>query len=532
MQPTRLALVAVIAACTQAPSAEDVPADAPPNDVAEASVLPPAPAGTKWRREVLYLALTDRIRNGDPSNDNATGCADPTNPKRFHGGDLAGLRQHLPYLADLGVTALWITPPNLQNGPDRCGGYHGYWIDYSEPPDDALEPELGTPATLAALADDLHANNMHLVLDMVVNHAGDHARITQQHPDWFHSEATCASLGSTQVYCPLDRHPDFSQEQSVVASYLSAYAARAVTRYHLDGIRMDTAKHVPAAYFHDSFLPAVRAARDNLFVVAEIFEPGSTATFVPYLAAGFDSAVHFPLYAALRDGVGRSSSIDLVADAIADGIQRLGADRALDLVLFVDNHDVPRFANVPGWGVPEDEIRRREMLAFDLIFTLPGIPQLYYGDEIGMYGGGDPDNRRDFPAWATDPAQRAQRHAGVAIAGSDVLYRRIQKLIALRKTVPALADGAYKELWRQNGAGNPNVFAFSRGSDAGVRIVIANNGAARSGTMRIPVHGIADGAQLVDELGDGAPPQVTISGGKLVVDLPPRGAAMYRLASP
>src|SRR6185369_881961 len=121
------------------------------------------------------------------------------NPKRFHGGDLEGLRQHLPYLADLGVTALWITPPNKQNGPDPCGGYHGYWIDYSDPPDDALEPELGTPATLAALADDLHANGMHLVLDMVVNHAGDHARITQQHPGWFHPPATCGSLGQPQV---------------------------------------------------------------------------------------------------------------------------------------------------------------------------------------------------------------------------------------------------------------------------------------------------------------------------------------------
>jgi alpha-amylase len=187
---------------------------------------------------------------------------------------------------------------------------------------------------------------------------------------------------------------------------------------------------------------------------------------------------------------------------------------------------------VPGYGVPEDEIRRREMLAFDLLFTLPGIPQLYYGDEIGMYGAGDPDNRRDFPTWATDTAQRAQPHPGVATAGSDVIYARIQKLIGLRKSVPALADGAYKELWRQNGAGNPNVFAFSRGSDAGIRIVVANNGAARSGTMHIPVHGIPDGTKLVDELGDGAPPQVVISGGVLVVDLPPRGAAIYRLANP
>jgi glycosidase len=534
MQPRTFAIVAAlalaIAACASTSPVEQVSPDASLAD-AEATALPPSPAGTAWRRQVIYLAMVDRIRNGDPTNDNATGCADKTNPKRYHGGDLEGMRQHVPYLEELGVTAVWITPPNLQRGPVACGGYHGYWIDYSDPPDDELQPEIGTHASLVGFAEDLHARGMKLVLDIVVNHAGDRARLADQRPEWFHDPATCGALGTPMVYCPLDHHPDFAQERPEVASYLSAHAARAVARYKLDGIRMDTAKHVPAAYFRDSFLPAVRAEQPGVFVIAEIFEQGSTQPFVPYLEAGFDSAFHFPLYAALRDGVGRSGSIDRVADAIADGIARLGADRALDLVLFVDNHDVPRFANVPGYGVTEDEIRRRLLLAFDLLFTLPGIPQLYYGDELGMYGGGDPDNRRDFPAWASDPVERAKPHPGVAVAGADQVYARIKKLSALRRSVPALADGAYRELWRQNGAANPNVLAFSRGSGAGIRIVVANNGAARSGTMRIPVHGIADGTQLVDELDDGAPAQVTITGGRLVVDLPPRGAAIYRLAN-
>ena len=179
--------------------------------------------------------------------------------------------------------------------------------------------------------------------------------------------------------------------------------------------------------------------------------------------------------------------------------------------------------------MPEDEIRRRLLLALDLIFTLPGIPQLYYGDELGMYGGGDPDNRRDLPAWASDPTARAQPHPGVAVAGSAIVYARVQKLSSLRRSVPALADGEYRELWRQNGAANPNVLAFSRGSGADLRIVVISNGARNTGTMSIPVHGIADGTTLVDELGDGAPAAVTITGGKLVVDLPARSAAIYRI---
>src|SRR5262249_12798829 len=160
-------------------------------------------------------------------------------------------------------------------------------------------------------------------LDMVVNHAGDTSRIPHQHPDWFHTLDSCAALGPSQVYCPLDHHPDFAQEKPEVAAYLSDLEARAVARYKLDGIRMDTAKHVPATYFHDSFFPAVRAA-GSLFVIAEIFDQGSTAQFPAYLDAGFDGAFHYPLYAALADAIGRGGSTDRIASAVAEAIGRLG----------------------------------------------------------------------------------------------------------------------------------------------------------------------------------------------------------------
>ncbi|HEX8953676.1 MAG TPA: alpha-amylase family glycosyl hydrolase, partial [Polyangia bacterium] len=424
----------------------------PPGDPVARADSSTAAAQAGWRSQVLYLVIPDRFRDGDASNDNATGCFDRNNPRHFHGGDLEGLRQNLGYVRDLGATAIWITPPNRQAGPpgDMCG-YHGYWIDYVDPADDALEPELGSADDLARLTADMHAAGMRLVLDMVVNHAGDTARLPRQHPEWFHDPATCAQLGPPEVFCPVDHHPDFAQERPDVAAWLSALEARAVGRYGVDGIRMDTAKHVLPGYFRDSFFPALRGVRPDLFAVAEIFDEGSPASFVPYLDAGFDSAFHYPLYAALADAIGRGGSTDRIAQAVADGIARVGAARALDLVLFVDNHDVPRFANLPGLGVPEAEIRRRLELALDLIFTLPGIPQLYYGDEIGMYGGGDPDNRRDLPAWATDAAARALGHPGVAVAGAAEVYARVQKLSALRRSVPALADGEYHELWRQNG---------------------------------------------------------------------------------
>ncbi|MCE9572319.1 MAG: hypothetical protein K8W52_04120, partial [Deltaproteobacteria bacterium] len=133
-------------------------------------------------------------------------------------------------------------------------------------------------------------------------------------------------------------------------------------------------------------------------------------------------------------------------------------------------------------------------------------------------------------AWATDAAGRAQPHPGTAVAGAAQVFARVQKLIALRRATPALIDGAYRELWRQNGAANPNVLAFARGTGAGVRIIALNNGARASGAMRIPVRDLADGTRLVDELDDGAPAQVTITGGVLAVDLPAKAMAIYRIA--
>ena len=528
MNATKLSLLFTLASTTIACGAQ------PAGSVVETSTALTAADGAGWRSQVIYLAMPDRFRNGDTTNDNAgqANCFNPNDPRQYHGGDLAGLDQSIGYLNGLGATALWVTPLYRQieqlNG--QCG-YHGYWADFVDPDDGAIEAKLGTPAQLQTLVSDLHATNMRFILDMVVNHSGNTAQLPRQHPDWFHDPKTCASLGDPTVFCPLDSHPDFAQENPVVASYLSTTAARWVSTYKVDGIRMDTAKYVPPSYFQSSFFPAVRSANPTLFSVAEIFDTGPVSPFVPYLDAGFDSAFHFELRAALVSGIAHGGTVDDVASAVSDGVSRLGIDRALDLVLMIDNHDVRRFANEPGYGVAEDEIRRREMLALDLIFTLPGIPQLYYGDEIGLYGGNDPDNRRDMPAWATDAAQRAQPHPGVAVLGSDKIFDRVSALAHLRTTTPALIDGAYRELWRENGAQNPNVFAFARGAGSTARIVVISNGMAPSGTMHIPIPAavLADGAALVDDLGDGAPPTTTITNGQLVVSLPAKSAAIYRV---
>jgi glycosidase len=491
-----------------------------------------------WRPQVIYLAMTDRFFDGDTSNDAAgqAGCFDQANAALFHGGDLAGLRQKIPYLRDLGVTAVWITPLYAQT-PLRNGacGYHGYWADYTSPDDGAIEPKMGTVADATALVNDLHAAGMKLVLDMVVNHSGRNARIVTQQPTWFHDAATCASLGDTKIYCPLNGLPDFAQENATVAAYLSALSRAWIDRVKPDGVRMDTAQHVPASYFASSWFPAVRASRGDLFTVAEIFNEGAYSDFLPELDAGFDSAFDYPLYAALVSAIAGGGSLDLIADKTASAIATWGLARAQMKTSFIDNHDVPRFLTSAPAGTATNELVARYGLALATLFTLPGIPQLYYGDELGMVGA-TTDNRRDMPSWAWDAASRAMTHAGY-VPNSQTTYALTQSLIAIRTQNAALSSGGYKELWRPNGG--ENLYAFHRSAGTSRILVVLHNDAGSPPAAALPfatVGGIAqsdrdawpDGTVLEDLLHAGAPATLTVTAGKIPIAPIGKVAGIYR----
>jgi alpha-amylase len=484
-----------------------------------------------WRRQVIYLALVDRFENGDVANDGLglADCFDPADPQKYHGGDFAGMRSRLPYLRELGVTALWITPAYQQavGPPNRCG-YHGYWADYADPDDGAVEPRFGGAGELTALVDAVHGAGMAFILDMVVNHPGDHARVVTQHPDWFHDPTTCGQLGPTDIYCPYRVGiSDFAQEKPAVASYLSTLSAGWTQRFAIDGIRMDTAKYVLPSYFHDSWVPAVRAVRP-LFLVGEVFST-DVATLVPYLDAGFDSVFNFPLRGALALAVGHEQSLDQVAVVLAAEDAQLGGARTRMLVNMIDNHDTMRFANEPGAAVSNDEIRRRLELALAIAFAAPGIPQLYAGDELGLYGGNDPDNRRDMPAWAWSAADRATAQPPEAIPDAQRVFAFVQRLVALRREQAALADGGYREMWRPNGSAAVNVLAFLRDDGGAAPLVFVANGGAATATVKLPLHGrVADGTVLEDLLAAGAPASVTVAGGQLPVTLTAKTAALYR----
>ena len=496
----------------------------------------------EWQQQIIYLVFPDRFENGDPNNDRLgyEECFDPSSPTKFHGGDWAGLQQRLDYLQDLGVTAIWATPVYKQIGVinESCG-YHGYWADFTDPDDGAVEPKMGTEDDLSQLIQTLHDNDMKFILDQVVNHTGYGAQLIQQQPSWFNPpRPACEALGDPDVFCDLAGLPDFDFRNADAVDYTTRQSLSWLERFDLDGIRMDTVKHVPASYFRNVWIPLVNQEKPDVFTVGELLDQFSLERLHQFLETGFDSTFNFPLQRAMVETFARGDSVDEVATTVQETWTMFGAD-ALMLTNLIDNHDIPRFTNEPGVSVEESDIRSRYFLALGTMFSLPGIPQLYYGNELGMYGGADPDNRRDMPDWAWTAEGRSQGSEGF-LPDPQSTFSYVQKLIDIRLANPALYGGYYAEMWRQNGSQNPDVYAFFRGFDTNRIIVVMNNGSLPSGQLTIPIQAnmaiepgdraaLGDQVVLEEILGAGAPPSVMIKNTGLSIDLPAKTIGIYRL---
>ncbi len=487
-----------------------------------------------WRGDVLYFAMVDRFVNGSSANDDlgVPGCFDPADPDRHHGGDLAGVEAALPYLQELGVTTLWLTPLFRQVEVGGACGYHGYWPDFHLPDDGALEPKLGGEADLDSLREAMADGGPRLVIDLVVNHAGYGASIVTRAPEWFHDADDCAAAGDPEVGCALFGLPDFAQEDPDVAAYLTAMSTSWLERTGAAGVRMDTAKHVPLTYFREEWIPAVRSARPNALLVAEVFTGGSAHDLLRYLEAGFDSAFDFGLRGALVSALAHDGSFDQVAGAMQDVVTELGIERAQLLTSFLGNHDLSRFVSELPAELPAAERAARYHVALGALFTLPGIPQLSWGDELGMEGPAG-DSRRDFPGWALEPEGVPEAAEGFLAPAATLAWTR--ELIALRRAHPALSHGDYLELWRPNG-GADVLFFYRRTAGEQVIVALSNEGGPTSALVPLRTHpemsleakaGLADGTVFRGVRGEA---ELVVTEGDVVIELPGRGA--YLWASP
>ncbi|MEB3229426.1 MAG: alpha-amylase family glycosyl hydrolase, partial [Leptolyngbyaceae bacterium] len=161
-----------------------------------------------WRKQIIYLLIPDRFANGNPDNDHAVDidCPYADWNRMFHGGDFAGLKQHVDYLKDLGVTTVWSTPIYEQVPEPVAGvgcGFHGYWPNYRDPYTGPIEPRLGTDEEFTDLLQTLDDHNIRYILDVVVNHTGFASDLLNQHPDWFRVDSDqCQQSDSGMIQCP------------------------------------------------------------------------------------------------------------------------------------------------------------------------------------------------------------------------------------------------------------------------------------------------------------------------------------------
>jgi len=447
--------------------------------------------------DVLYLIMTDRFADGNATNNQPGFNRAAT--RGWHGGDLAGIEQHLDYLHELGVTALWTTPV-ASNGA-MPESYHGYAATDLY----AVDAHFGTLHDYRHLSNALHARGMKLVIDLVPNHLGvqDSWVADPPAPEWFHGTLQ-QHLGAQHDFNELvdphaprqawsaittgwftDAMPDLNQENPLVSRYLIQNALWWVETANLDGIRLDTFPYVDRAFWHD-FHATLHSVYPHLTTVGEVFhrDPELTAFFAGGVEhrgidTGLDTPFDFPVFFTLRDVLAHDKPMSDLAKVLRQDALYPHPER---LVPFIGNHDTTRFITDAGGSAAKLK------LAMGLLLTLRGMPQIYSGDEIGMEGSDDPDNRHDFPGGFAGDTHNAFTKAG-RTAKEEEIFAWTAGLTALRPAHPELQSGMEQNLFA-----DADTFAFVRSvSEVGcvpdhsvARLLIVVNKAQHSNAVELP----------------------------------------------
>ncbi|UOY92110.1 alpha-amylase family glycosyl hydrolase [Ectobacillus sp. JY-23] len=374
-----------------------------------------------WQDESIYFIMVDRFNNGDQKNDFNV---DPENLKAYNGGDLEGIIKRLDYIQKMGFTAIWLTPV-VDN---EQGGYHGYWTnDYFK-----VEEHFGSMKDMKRLVKEAHKRDMKVLLDFVGNHTGykhpwlkDPAKV-----NWFHENVPILGEDQTSVENGwLAGLPDLNVENPEVKKFLIDNAKWWIQQTDVDGFRLDAVKHVPKAFWSD-FSKEVKAVKKDFFLIGEVYNNDPTY-IAEYEATGIDAFLNFPYQ---KEITAAFSKPNVSAERLFNQWKRDERFYQNPYLLgtYLDNHDLKRFTRVAKENKQHPPTRLR--LALTYLFTSPGIPIMYYGTEIALDGGEDPDNRRlmDFK---TD----------------EDFLQYISKLGELRNDLPALRRGTFEMLYDENG---------------------------------------------------------------------------------
>jgi glycosidase len=503
--------------------------------------------------DVLYLIVPDRFANGDPTNDEPAefpGSHERSKPRAYHGGDLRGIRDHLGYLKELDVTTLELTSI-VKNGASEDSHGNGAVDLY------AVDPHLGTLQEYQEFVQAAHKEHMKVFFDVAPNHVGvSHPWVSDPPmPDWFHGRPT-EHLSS---FLPLkesfheahekkepssdllesleDPHalpqfrtnmtegwfqgalPDLNAENPLVVQYLLQNSIWWAESSGLDGYRVDTVPYVSRKFWQE-WHQGLRRIYPRLSTIGEVFhrDPEVTSFFAggrkgwDGIDTEFTTVFDFPLYFALRDVLLRGAPTGRILDILRQDSLYPHPEY---LAPFFGNHEVTRFAGER--GATPAKVR----LAFGLTLTLRGIPELYYGDEISLAGGGDPDYGRDFPGgWPGDP-QNAFTHEGRTREQKELLGY-VQSLLRVRREHAALRSG---NLWHL--ASDDSSYVFMRETEEEKLVVAFHNGTTnrevKISLRDTPAQEASDISLL---LGDA---QAELSGRELRLQLPAQSLTIFEL---
>lgn len=472
-----------------------------------------------FRREVVYQIITDRFFDGNSANNNpaqSAGLYDATktNWRAYWGGDLQGIQQKMSYLAGMGVTAIWISPPvdNLNtNIPDGQGNptasYHGYQgRDFKR-----IEEHSGSASNAWTDFDNLvtaaHANGIKVIVDFAPNHstqdnAGEFGALydngtflgnyTNDTGGLFHHNGNISNWDDRyQVqYYTLFNLADLNQEHAVVDAYMKS-TAQLFQQHGVDGFRIDAIKHITWGWQY-SLANSIYANGDS-FLFGEWYQ---TSTGDPLYRDSYKysnksgiSMLDFPLNTAIRNVFGSNANFSEIDSVLTAEAANFTWDE--DLVTFIDNHDMTRFLSLLN-----NNNRLHQSLAF--ILTQRGIPCIYYGTEQYLHndtsGGGDPYNRPMMNAFST----------------STTAYTLTNRLSTLRRNNPAIGYGSTQQRWMNNDVyiyerkffGNVVLVAINKNETSSYQITGLNT-ALPVGTYSDHLTGLLGGANISVAAGTG-----------------------------
>ena len=532
--------------------------------------------------ESIYFVMTDRFANGDTSNDEAgigggpLGSGfDPTEPGYYHGGDIKGLTAHLPYIKGMGFTSIWITPPVKGSYISQgSADYHGYWgTNFT-----TIDPHLGTEQDFKDFVTAAHKLELKVIVDIVVNHTADIIASTTGSNDYvdfatapykncsgkpfdllkvadkpnfpklcatksfpipphiptfylkakspsflndptnYHNRGNTTFSGESTTYGDFFGLDDlFTEKPEVLKGMIDLWSSW-ITKFDIDGYRIDTVKHVNKEFWQ-AFIPAIlkaahAAGKSKFPIFGEVADgdPSVTAPFVT--EEKLPSVLDFPYQSvALRFASSFNYGSKLADFFNSDDMYTTANSSAYGLATFLGNHDMGRSgASIYNANVNDgaEAILQRAELANALLLLTRGAPIVYYGDEKGMTGdGGDKSARQDMFPTQVD-AWKSEYRIGSSPIGTgssfDVHNPLEDNLTALQKLYveyPQLKSGTMQVRY-----GARSQFALTRYGQ-GQEFLIAFNDDDKVGSIKVPVstlnttwEGIAGSASEVSQTGN------------------------------